>query len=100
MFIPGLNAQCCFHSSSEVISDVKEFVKRLVDPNVSLGARDFYVPMLFFDILCFLTIAFGVSSFGVSLLLDKVLNELGGRGDSREGGWGLEGKRWERLNGF
>ena len=46
--------------------DVKEFFHRLFDPNISQGAKDYYAAMLFFDIICFLTIAAGANSFGVS----------------------------------
>ena len=54
--------------------DVKDFFRRLFDPNVSQGAKDYYAAMLFFDILCFLTIAAGVNSFGVSTnMSDKEL---------------------------
>lgn len=45
---------------------MKDFFRRLFDPNISQGAKDYYAAMLFFDILCFLTIAAGVNSFGVS----------------------------------
>ena len=38
----------------------------MFDPNKSQGAKDYYAVMLFFDLLCFLTIVFGVNSFGVS----------------------------------
>lgn len=46
--------------------DFKRFFSRLLSPDVSQGASDYYVVMLFFDTLCLLTIVFGVSSFGVS----------------------------------
>ena len=47
---------------------MKDFFTRLFDPNVSQGAKDYYAVMLFFDILCFLTIAAGINSFGVSAI--------------------------------
>jgi len=46
---------------------VKIFFKTLVDPDISLGAQDYYVVMLFFDLLCFITLVLGANSFGVSL---------------------------------
>lgn len=52
---------------------IKEFVSRLLNPDVSLGASDYYVPMLFFDILCLLTMVFGVSSFGVGYLVNTLI---------------------------
>lgn len=52
---------------------MKEFVSRLLNPDVSLGASDYYVPMLFFDILCLLTMVFGVSSFGVGYLVNTLI---------------------------
>ena len=45
----------------------KTFFRRLLSSELSQGARDYYTAMLFFDILCFLTIVFGVNSFGVSV---------------------------------
>ena len=46
----------------------KEFVVRLFDSDTTVqGAHDYYVIMLVFDILCFVTIVLGVSSFGVSV---------------------------------
>ena len=45
--------------------DVKQFYSRLLNPDISQGAADYYVIMLFFDVLCLVTIVFGVSSFGV-----------------------------------
>ena len=45
----------------------KTFFCRLLSPELSQGTRDYYTAMLFFDILCFLTIVFGVNSFGVSV---------------------------------
>ena len=47
------------------MNPVKKFIARLLNPDVSLGAADYYALMLSFDILCFLTIIFGYSSFGV-----------------------------------
>ena len=55
-----------FTCRKKIWYNVKRFFSRLLNPDISLGARDYYVPMLFFDILCFLTIVFGVASFGVS----------------------------------
>ena len=55
-----------FTCRKKIWYNVKRFFSRLLNPDISLGARDYYVPMLFFDILCFLTIIFGVASFGVS----------------------------------
>ena len=55
-----------FIGRKKIWYNVKRFFSRLLNPDITLGARDYYVPMLFFDILCFLTIVFGVASFGVS----------------------------------
>ena len=52
--------------SKQIWYDVKRFVSRLVNPEITLGAADYYVLMLLFDTLCLLTIIFGFSSFGVS----------------------------------
>ena len=52
--------------SKQLWHDVKDFFVRMFDPNISPGAKDYYAVMLFFDLLCFLTIVFGVNSFGVS----------------------------------
>ena len=57
------NTQPC---SKQLWHDTKDFFTRLFDPNISQGAKDYYAIMLFFDILCFLTIVAGVNSFGVS----------------------------------
>ncbi len=46
---------------------MKTFIKNLIDPEFTLGAADYYVVMLFFDILCLFTIAVGVNSFGVKI---------------------------------
>ena len=54
------------HFSKQLWHDVKDFFVRMFDPNKSQGAKDYYAVMLFFDLLCFLTIVFGVNSFGVS----------------------------------
>jgi len=45
---------------------VKQYFKTLVNPDISLGAQDYYVVMLFFDLLCFITLVLGANSFGVS----------------------------------
>ena len=58
--------------SKQIWYDVKRFVSRLLSPDITLGAADYYVAMVFFDILCFLTIIFGFSSFGVSFASWKV----------------------------
>jgi hypothetical protein len=52
---------------ARVKNDVKLFYGRLLSPDISQGAADYYVIMLFFDVLCFITIVFGVSSFGVGI---------------------------------
>jgi hypothetical protein len=46
-------------------SGLKLFFSRLLNPDISQGAHDYYVSMLFFDVLCLITIVLGVSSFGV-----------------------------------
>ena len=56
---------CC---RERVKADTKRFYSRLLSPEISQGAADYYVIMLFFDVLCFITIIFGISSFGVSLI--------------------------------
>ena len=43
---------------------MKMFFKTLVDPNISLGAQDYYVVMLFFDLLCFITLVLGQTLSG------------------------------------
>ena len=50
--------------SKQLWHDVKDFFVRMFDPDISQGAKDYYAVMLFFDLLCFLTI--GVNSFGVN----------------------------------
>lgn len=50
---------------------MKRFYSRLLNPDISLGASDYYVIMLFFDVLCLITIVGGVSSFGVSFRVGK-----------------------------
>ena len=50
---------------------MKRFYSRLLNPDISLGASDYYVIMLFFDVLCLITIVFGISSFGVSFIVSK-----------------------------
>ena len=52
--------------SFRVKNGVKVFYSRLLNPDISQGASDYYVIMLIFDVLCLITIVFGVSSFGVS----------------------------------
>lgn len=47
-------------------SEVRLFYSRLLNPDISFGASDYYVVMMFFDVLCLITIICGVSSFGVS----------------------------------
>ena len=69
---------CCYTFiwtvySSQLWRDVKDFFCRLFDPNISQGAKDYYAAMLFFDILCFITIAAGVNSFGVSINICNML---------------------------
>jgi hypothetical protein len=57
------------HSSilDRIKKDTKLFYFRLLSPNISRGATDYYVMMLVFDVLCMITIVFGVSSFGVGI---------------------------------
>ena len=58
-----------FLSRNRLKSGLKLFFSRLLNPDISQGAHDYYVSMLFFDVLCLITIVLGVSSFGVSLFL-------------------------------
>ena len=51
------------------MEDFKAFFTHLISSDSSRGARggrDYYTIMLFFDLLVFVTIVFGASSFGVS----------------------------------
>ena len=48
---------------------MKRFLSRLLNPEISQGGTDYYVMMLFFDILCFVTIVLGVSSFDVRTII-------------------------------
>ena len=75
MSIPFMPRVCtsviCFHLNflrDRIKKDTKLFYFRLLSPNISRGATDYYVMMLVFDVLCMITIVFGVSSFGVSIL--------------------------------
>ena len=73
----------CFHLNFlryRIKKDTKLFYFRLLSPNISRGATDYYVMMLFFDVLCMITIVFGVSSFGVSILCLLTLGAHGQRG--------------------
>lgn len=56
----------CLSFRWQVWYDVKLFVRRLLNPEITLGNKDFYVIMVVFDALCFVTIVLGFASFGVS----------------------------------
>ena len=62
----GANSVSSLHFRNRLKRDTKLFFSRLLNPDISHGAADYYVIMLFFDVLCFITIIFGISSFGVS----------------------------------
>ncbi|KAL5459800.1 hypothetical protein EMCRGX_G033176 [Ephydatia muelleri] len=54
---------------AQLLVDFKAFFTHLISSDSSRGARggrDYYTIMLFFDLLVFVTIVFGASSFGVS----------------------------------
>lgn len=57
----------CYFYSSKVIDELKTFAKNLINSSVTLGTKDYYVLMIFFDFLCLVTIVIGVNSFGVSM---------------------------------
>ena len=66
LFLCSLCSFMVYSYSVALWYDFKRFFSRLLSPDISQGASDYYVVMLFFDTLCLLTIVFGVSSFGVS----------------------------------
>eukprot|EP00731_Ephydatia_muelleri_P035618 Em0141g9a len=54
---------------AQLLVDFKAFFTHLISSDSSRGARggrDYYTIMLFFDLLVFVTIVFGASSFGIS----------------------------------
>ena len=57
---------------AELWEDFKAFLSHLnrsSNMRALRGGKDYYTIMLFFDLLVFITIVFGASSFGVSALL-------------------------------
>ena len=56
----------CFTCRRSVFHSFIGFFKTLFSKTTIAGAKDFYNWMLFFDCLCFITIAVGYSSFSVS----------------------------------
>ena len=52
--------------SKQTFRNIKTFFVQVCDPELVTGPKDYYIPMVVFDALCFLTIVFGYSSFSVS----------------------------------
>ena len=52
-------------SSQKIAKTVYSFFKELSSPTIVSGPHDFYIPILSCDVICFLTMVFGYSSFAV-----------------------------------
>lgn len=69
-----------FDHSKKFYKTVKQFFKQVIE-NISVaGRKDYYMGMLTYDVLCFLTIVFGYSYFSVSPTLYENNKERVGGG--------------------
>jgi len=53
--------------------NLKFFYRQIVSQDISLGAHDYYTISFFMDVIAFIIIAVGFSSFGVCLSLYVVV---------------------------
>ena len=66
-FISCFVAHSIFSCSQRGFFGVYRFYVKAVNPNITFGARDFYVLSVLLDSICFCLFVLGFSSFGVSV---------------------------------